>query len=336
MGLEILPQHWSAFLCIGVIIATLIFAYVKKWMMTYALILSNFIIFIITLIFSNEIIYGISQDMISAGLGFRPIYLYPDWIIQNYTLITSMFIHSGYLHILANMFIFFFIGMAFEQRIGWKRFIAIYLITGIFGSLTHSLLVIFSYSNPNELYIPLVGASGAIFGIMGAFASSYPHDEVLMPIPLGFFMIFRKIKVIYAVLIFAVIETVIVLMPGGTTGNTAHFAHLGGLVSGVVFAMIIIKRSKEEKKVDSSASYATPLYMQQKIKNYSYTQLEQFATTPELKAMLEKIKHETVPQVQEIWLEHFFEKTKCPNCSSVLHHMNRKVWCEKCGFEKTF
>jgi membrane associated rhomboid family serine protease len=331
MGVEILPQHWSAILCIIIMIGTLVFAYFKKWLMTYGLIISNFIVFVFTLIYPNQLIYGITAGSPYAGLGFRPIYLYPEGVAQIYTLFTSMFIHGDFFHILANMFIFFFIGMAFEQRIGGKRFIIIYLITGVIGSLTHSLLVILTYSNPTDLFIPLIGASGAIFGIMGAFASAYPNDEVLMPIPVGFFMIFRKIKVLYAVLIFAVIETIVVLI--GSQDNTAHFAHFGGLVGGVIISMIFIRRSKEERMTDSSSSMQIPMYMQQKIKHYDYNKLDNLATTPELKTILDKIRNETVPQVQDIWLEHFFEKTKCPKCGSSLHHFNRKVNCEKCDFQ---
>ena len=86
--------------------------------------------------------------------------------------------------------VFFFVGMAFEQRIGWKKFLTIYLLTGVCGALTHSLLNLGSG-------IVLIGASGAIFGILGAFAFSYPRDEVVMPIPLGIIMVFRRIKKVF-------------------------------------------------------------------------------------------------------------------------------------------
>ena len=215
------------------IIFSLIFTYAKKLMMTYGLIIANFIVFILTVIFQQEIIFGIENGVFQyAGLSFRPIYLQIEYSPQLYTLFTSMFIHSGFAHIFGNMLVFFFIGMAFEQRIGWKKFLIIYLITGICGTITHSLLNLGSA-------IPLVGASGAIFGIMGAFASSYPRDEVVMPIPLGIIMVFRRIKVIYAVILFAALETFIVFMD--VQDNTAHFAHLGGLVSGAILAAIFLK-----------------------------------------------------------------------------------------------
>lgn len=335
MAVEILPLGIPSIIAIAIMIGGLITAYVKKWLMTYALIITNFIIFVITLIFRNEIIYGfVNEQWTFAGLGFKPIYLTPEFVPQIYTLFTSMFIHADFLHIIGNMLIFFFIGMAFEQRVGWKKFIIIYLIAGICGSLTHSLLVLFTYTNQIELLTPLVGASGAIFGIMGAFAFAYPNDQVIMPIPIGFIMVIRRIRVIYAVLLFAVFETIIVLI--GDQSNTAHFAHFGGLVGGVILSAIILKNRKTPQQQEGYNVPLTPMYSQQKPKKFQYTHLEQLATTPELQIMLDKIKQETVPQVQEIWLEHFLEKVQCPKCSSPLNHFHGKIWCDQCGFKDTY
>jgi hypothetical protein len=240
-----------------------------------------------------------------------------------------MFVHSGILHIIGNMLVFFFIGVAFEQRVGKKYFIIIYLLTGVCGSLTHAFLNLGST-------IPLVGASGAIFGIMGAFAYSYPNDEVLMPIPIGFMMIIRRVKVIYAVLIFAAFETIIVFLGG--QDNTAHFAHFGGLIGGVIIAALLIKRNKsfQMKSDEYGRSMPQTLGHQDKPKNINLSNLEKIATTPELQSILERIKGETVAQVQEIWLDHFFEKAICPKCKDDLHHYNRNIWCEKCGFKSQY
>jgi len=302
-------------IAICVIVGTLTIAYAKKLLITYALIFANFIVFVISVIFP-EVIYD---------LGFRPIYLSPEYTPQLYTLFTSMFIHGGFLHIIGNMMVFFFVGMAFEKRIGWKKFLTIYLLTGVCGALTHSLLNLGSG-------IVLIGASGAIFGILGAFAFSYPRDEVVMPIPLGIIMVFRRIKVVYAVLIFAVMETVIVMLDVQDT--TAHFAHIGGLVSGVVLAAIIIKNKRTG--TDNTASAETIYYDPQyppKLKKINFSVLRNLATTPDLVDELKRIENETVPQVRDIWLEHFLDRTKCPKCNKSLNHFDGKTWCEDCGFK---
>lgn len=302
---------------ICIIIGTLAVAYAKKLMITYALIFSNFLVFILTVIFPNEIY---------VDLGFSPIYLSPEFFPYLYTLFTSMFVHGGFLHILGNMLVFFFVGIAFEQRVGRNKFLTIYLITGVCGALTHSIL------NLGTATI-LIGASGAIFGIMGAFAYSYPRDEVVMPIPLGIVMVLRRIKVIYAVLIFAVFETVIVMLDVQDT--TAHFAHLGGLVSGVILSAVLIKRKRVESTSPSQTVYYDS-YAPQRLRSLDFNRLRELATTPELRDILQRIEQETVPQVRDVWLEHFLEKTVCPTCGQPLKHFDGKIWCDNCGYTSKY
>ena len=134
MGIEILPQHWSAILAISLMIGALVVGVIRKLYMTYVLIVSNIVIFILTYIYYDQIVFGAENGFIAyAGLGFRAIYLTPEYFPQIYTLFTSMFIHGGFAHIFGNMIIFFFIGLPFEQRVGWKKFLIIYLLTGICG-----------------------------------------------------------------------------------------------------------------------------------------------------------------------------------------------------------
>jgi glutaredoxin len=235
-----------------------------------------------------------------------------------------MFVHSGFLHIFGNMLVFFFMGMAFEQRIGAKKFLIIFLITGVCGALTHSLLNIGSYT-------VLVGASGAIFGIMGAFAYSYPRDEVVMPVPIGIMFIMR-IKVIYATIIFAALETFVVMLE--VQDNTAHFAHLGGLVSGAILAALLIKTRAEKENPQGAMPYNP--YIQQKSKKINFANLEKLAEAKEQKEMLKRIESETVPQVREIWLDHFLEKAKCPKCKKTLNSFEGKIWCEGCDFKTDY
>jgi membrane associated rhomboid family serine protease len=324
MGLEILPLGIPSIIAIAIMIGGIAISFYKKLLLTYALIITNFIVFIITLTFP----YVISE------LGFRPIYLSTTYYPQIYTLFSSMFIHVDFLHIIGNMLVFFFIGFQFEQRVGSKNFLIIYLIAGIVGSLTHSLVVYATYTSIGDLFIPLVGASGAIFGIMGAFAFAYPHDRIVMPIPIGFFMIIRRVKVIFAVLLFAGIETIIVII--GSQDHTAHFAHLGGLIGGVLLSAVLIKRKLKSDDINRNPEIITPLQFEVKPRTLDYTSLNSLATTPELKQILDRIQQESVPQVRDIWLDHFLEKTTCPKCQSPLKHFNGKIWCDTCGFKSHY
>ena len=307
--MEIMIPTEVSLVCIGIMIGAIAVARFKKVMVTYSLIIANFIIFVITIIYPF-VIYEI---------GFRPIYLTLEYSPQLYTLFTSMFLHGGFAHILGNMMVFLFMGIAFEQRIGMKNFLVIYLVTGVCGALAHSFLNLGSVT-------VLIGASGAIFGILGAFAYSYPRDEVVMPIPLGIIMIFRRIKVMYAAILFAVLETVIVLY--GTQDTTAHFAHIGGLLSGVILAAILVgKQGEKTKQYQATAVYSDLSTIPNK-KKINYSTLRKLAITPELRETLSRIENETVLQVRDIWLEHFLEKTTCPICGKPLSHSSRKIWCE--------
>jgi len=318
MDIVILPIHLISLVAICIMVGAIVIAYVKKLMITYAIIIANLIIFALTFIFENEII---------GDLGFKPAYLSTQYFPNIYTLFTSMFVHSGFLHIFGNMLVFFFMGMAFEQRIGAKKFLIIYLITGVCGALTHSLL---NLSYPNNQII-LIGASGAIFGIMGAFAYSYPRDEVVMPVPIGIMFIMR-IKVIYATIIFAALETFVVMLE--VQDNTAHFAHLGGLISGAVLAALLIKTRAEKENPQETMHYNS--YIQQKSKKINFANLEKLAEAKEQKEMLKRIESETVPQVRKIWLDHFLEKIKCPKCKKPLNSFEGKIWCEGCDFKTDY
>jgi len=324
MDLVVLEINPVSIIAILIMIGSLVIAYVKKWMMTYALMVANFVVFVLSIIFYEQTIFG-RVSIIIWDLGFRPIYLSIEYSPQLYTLFTSMFVHGGFAHIIGNMIIFFFMGMAFEQRIGAKKFLIIYLITGVCGALTHSLINIGSG-------ITLIGASGAIFGIMGAFAFSYPRDEVVMPIPLGIIMVLRRIKVIYAVILFAALETVIVILD--VQDSTAHFAHLGGLISGFILAAVLIGRKKTHTEKGQTIYYDS--YKPIAPGKIDFLKLKKLASTPEQKEMLNKIESETVPQVRDVWLEHFFEKAVCPKCKNPLNHFDGKVWCEHCGFRTNY
>jgi membrane associated rhomboid family serine protease len=307
MAITILEPNIVSLIAIAIMIVTLVVGYIRKLMMTYTLVIANFLVFALSIFFNNEII---------GDLGFRPVYLSPDLFPQLYTLFTSMFVHAGFLHILGNMLVFFFIGAAFEQRIGPKKFLLIYLLTGVLGALT------FSVANLNSL-VPLVGASGAIFGILGAFAFSYPRDEVVMPVPIGI-MIIMRIKVIYATIIFAAVETVVVFL--SVQDNTAHLAHFGGLVSGVIFAAILVGKQGEKIKDKQGLTYGYAPVSTSDAINFSH--LDELARTSELKTMLEHIKKENLLQVRNIWLEHYLGKVTCPVCGKSLHHFERKIWCQ--------
>jgi membrane associated rhomboid family serine protease len=325
MDLVFFEPSAISLVAIAIMIGTLVVAYTKKIMMTYALIIANLVVFFLSVIFYEELI---------LELGFLPAYLSVKYSPQIYTLFTAMFIHADVLHLIGNMLVFFFMGIAFEDRIGWKRFLLIYLVTGVIGSLTHAIYVLVTLP-PDASGIPLVGASGAIFGILGAFAYAYPWDEVVMPIPIGI-MFIMKVKVLYAAIIFSVMETIFVLIGAGQS-NTAHFAHFGGLIGGVVVAAIILGRKRETVNARGQRIYTDPNspYAGRQ-REIDYSALKKLAVTEKLRDELERIKAENVPQVRDIWLNHFLTQVTCPKCGKFLKHHGNKVSCEDNHFSLKF
>lgn len=142
---------------------------------------------------------------------------------QPIQLITWFFNHGGFFHILLNMFIFFLIGPAVEHILGTERFLKFYFFCGIFGGL------LVAYLDPSN--IPVLGASGAIYGVMVAFALFFPREKFyfyfLIPVEARWFVsgigIFSLIMVIRDVL----------GLGGGDT--ISHFGHLAGMVAAFIF-----------------------------------------------------------------------------------------------------
>ena len=133
---------------------------------------------------------------------------------------THMFMHGGQMHILFNMLALFFIGPAVESYLGPKKFLFYYLFCGLGAMATHLVLG----SNA-----PVVGASGAIYGVLAAYAFLFPNTQMMLlfpPIP---------IKAKYLVLILIGID----LFSGvsGTRTGIAHFAHLGGALFGILMML---------------------------------------------------------------------------------------------------
>jgi hypothetical protein len=153
-----------------------------------------------------------------------------------------------------------------------------------------------------------------------------------MPVPIGIMFIMR-IKVIYATILFAVFETVIVMF--SVQDSTAHFAHLGGLASGVILAAILLRHRTDKQTQTTSIS---PLdYMQiKKDDTIDFSHLTKLVKTAEEKKILQRIEKENVLQVRNMWLEHFLEKVTCPVCNRPLNHLNRKIWCEQDHFQTDF
>ena len=275
-----------------------ILAYFTRMGATVYLLLANTIAFIIS-IFNREITFNF--------LGFKPSYLSIGGIPHHYTLITSTFVHYDILHLLGNMLTLFFLGMAFERRVGSRKFILLYFITGVCGDVIFSLL--------NRSDCILIGASGAIFGILGSYAASYPRDEVLLPLPLGI-VIITRIRVFTAAVIFTVIQFASLYL--SAYDNIAYIAHLGGLASGLILGIFFVRRKRIKVNIDDK-----------KIEGVDY--LEKLSRDEKIKEIVRHIREEEIPEVRESWLEKLAERARCPYCGGKLKKIGNHLKCRECG-----
>ncbi len=142
-------------------------------------------------------------------------------LTEPWTIITYMFVHGGFFHVFINMLMLFFFGPPLEERWGGKEFIKYYVICGVGGALFSLYTLQFGEST-------VIGASGAVFGVMLAYALNWPDSLVWI------YAIF-PIKVKYLVIFLGAISFFSAFAPGGASDGIAHFAHLGGLVVGYVY-----------------------------------------------------------------------------------------------------
>lgn len=196
---------------------------------TYMIILINILVFL-TSISNPE-----SYDQLVQTYGLVPLQIMEGKNLI--TLFTSIFLHADIFHIGLNMFFLLVTGDAVERELGSSRFLALYLACGVTAGLFHS------YLNSTST-IPTIGASGAIFGVIAAFAILFPFRWLitlfgLIPIPVP--------AIIFA---FITILTETAYVASGVVENIAHTAHVGGFLAGVFLTLLSIPRKREKRPLE--------------------------------------------------------------------------------------
>ncbi len=208
------------------------------------------------------------------------------------------------MHLLMNMLILILMGVPFEDRIGSRAFLRIYFISGIIGSLvTGSISVL----NETGLETINIGASGAVFGIMGGFALLYPRDEI--PMLLGpIFM--HRVPVLLATLVFIGMETLYVGL--GTEDGIGHGTHMASFIAGVFLAPYFTSKKEVETNPEIGLERLVKLSGITKKGNYE----------------LQMIKDSDEPELIDAWLDKFWELQECPDCGEPV---NMQGVCSDCG-----
>ena len=163
------------------------------------------------------------------------------------TLITSMFLHGGWMHVLGNMWYLWIFGDNVEDRFGHGRFIVFYLLCGIIAALGQIAI------DPGST-LPTIGASGAIAGVMGAYFVLYPRSRVLTLIPLIIFWEIIELPAIvllgfwFVIQLFSAGTIAITASTGG--GGVAFAAHVAGFVVGMIGGLVFRKRQVSAWEAD--------------------------------------------------------------------------------------
>jgi membrane associated rhomboid family serine protease len=197
----------------------------------YAIVAVNVAVFIKELAVPNVDAFIDGLALIPYNVG-HAIQLDPPAVPTLATLLTSQFLHGGFLHIFFNMLFLVVFGPGVEQITGHLRFLAFYLICGVIGGLTQIA------TTPNS-HIPSVGASGAIAGVLGAYILSFPTNSIRTVVPIGCFPVLLRLPAALIIGLWAIAQFVHgygaistrVLSEQG--GGVAYFAHIGGFLAGV-------------------------------------------------------------------------------------------------------
>jgi len=152
---------------------------------------------------------------------------------QLLSLLSFMFLHGGFFHLLGNMWFLYIFGDNIEDRLGPFRYIAFYLLCGITSGLSH--LVLNLHSN-----MPTIGASGAVAGVMGAYLILHPHAKILTLIPIIIIPWFIEIPAFFFLGLWFVLQFLNATGSHGGAGGIAWWAHIGGFVFGIVFLKILL------------------------------------------------------------------------------------------------
>jgi membrane associated rhomboid family serine protease len=196
---------------------------------TYILVALN------VLAFFWELSLGQRLDEALFQIAFIPAryWLPGNWVFDLFTIVVSMFLHGGLLHIGSNMLYLWIFGDNIEDRLGHFRYLLFYLACGFAATFAHAM---FSAGSR----IPAIGASGAIAGVLGAYLILFPHARVMTIIPIFIFITIRELPAILILGIWFVLQLFSGVGSLGVPdaqdmGGVAYFAHIGGFVAGLVF-----------------------------------------------------------------------------------------------------
>jgi len=247
------------------------------------------------------------EMVLIPGVAFEPNHLH--------RLITSGFLHGDVMHVIGNIMVIGLAGIPLEQRLGRERWIIIYLVGLLGGSIGWSIV-------NSDSFVPTLGASGAAFGLLGAYLACWPKDEI--PFPL---IIIRPWPVSLIALAYFGIELWRAHSVASISGSSgvAHMAHLTGFIATYSVARLVAKGGPNEPGVmDGGPSWNHIPTKVEKITDDPWSE-----PSPRLAHLLKKLSEEGDEVItRQAWLEEIATEARCPICDGELHLENLSLVCK--------
>lgn len=272
------------------------------------LLIANIGVFFLQILFGNIAFSGIPGSMIlDRYFALNPL----DGNFQLWQLISYQFMHADFTHIFFNMFMLWMFGMEIENFMGSRKFLLFYLLSGV-GAGILQLIVPWLMGGQQGLTI---GASGAVYGVMVAFAMFFPDRYIFI-----YFLIPIKAKYLMAILV------VFEFMSVGDQSLVAHLAHIGGAITGLIFILIdrrnslnvsqFVNKFKRSSSDSSSSSFRRPVFSNRgdDVEDAKFYEInskkEDEITQDEIDAILDKISQSGYQKLTEREKRILFEASK--------------------------
>jgi membrane associated rhomboid family serine protease len=192
------------------------------------------------LVFCWELLQGPDLPQLIGAFGLRPAFFISYWWVPSAVvwvpLVSSMFLHGGWLHLAGNMLFLWVFGGNVEDRLGHTRFLALYFLAGVAAAF---IQVLMSYDS----VAPIIGASGAIAGVLGGYLVLFPRARVLTVVLVIFFPVFVDLPAIFLLLMWFATQFVSGLASLETGealyGGVAYWGHIGGFIAGALLTFLL-------------------------------------------------------------------------------------------------
>lgn len=204
----------------------------------------------ILIIMANVLVflYMVSLDSYTLSHFIRAYAMNPSRLHLS-TMFTSMFLHGGWLHLIGNMWFLWVYGDNVEDTLGHGRYLVFYLLCGVIAAMTQYAI------NPDSR-VPVLGASGAIAGVMGAYLIKFPHARILTLLPIFVFFTTVEIPAVLILLYWFVLQFFSGIgsigYAHGSEGGVAFFAHVGGFIAGMILVSVMATRERYVRRRDLS------------------------------------------------------------------------------------